>query len=110
TSLVPALKSGKLSVVEGLVVETKGLRFKLVDDNFPAANRFTHWVRYCLQGGTRPPKPSFLTRTAHWPIEKRIERLHKLRDRYVAWSQTMSVLQYCFPFSHGYADNEINLR
>ena len=72
--------------MEGVVVEVEhsGDIFKLVSlEYFGKLNNFTHIVRYWLQGGRRPERPSFLTRTRHWPVEKRLERLEVLRRRYV---------------------------
>lgn len=50
---------------------------------FRRANTFSHIVRYWLQGGRRPERPSFVSRTAHWPVEKRLARLEQLRKRYL---------------------------
>jgi len=73
---------------EGVVVQVGTEKveylFKLVDQRyFTKLNKFTHIVRYWLQGGRRPERPCFLTRTAHWPVEKRLARLETLRKRYV---------------------------
>lgn len=75
-------------IIEGVVVKakiTKGeVMFKMVDkEYFSKVNRFTHIVRYWLQGGRRPERPSFLSRTAHWPVEARLARLNQLRKRYI---------------------------
>lgn len=59
--------------------------FKIVNrDFFTPANKFVHRVKDALVGGSRPPRPSFLSRTANWPVEKRLARLEVLRKRYLA--------------------------
>lgn len=75
--------------IEGVVVSVIGpdhdILVKLVDtEHFAPLNNFTHIVRYWLQGGRRPERPCFLSRTAHWPVEKRLARLEVLRKRYIA--------------------------
>lgn len=71
---------------EGFVARTpEGDVFKLVNRaEFSMANKLSHWVRYVLQGGSRPPKPSFMSRTKDWPVERRLARLETLRKRYIA--------------------------
>lgn len=78
-----ALRGSQYS--EGLVVTTwKHNTFKMVDrEGFTGANKFAHWVKYNIAGGRRPKRPSFLSRTADWPIEKRLARLDVLRERYL---------------------------
>jgi hypothetical protein len=57
---------------------------KLVNgDIFAKKNNFTHIVKYWLMGGRRPVRPCFLSRTKHWPLEKRLARLEVLRQRFV---------------------------
>ncbi|MNR88456.1 hypothetical protein D3C72_193940 [compost metagenome] len=57
--------------------------FKMVDkEHFAPLNNFTHIVRYWLQGGRRPERPSFWSRTQDWPEQKRLDRLEVLRRRY----------------------------
>lgn len=70
--------------MEGIVVQLpSGTLFKLVDRKpFTKANRFTHFVKYALVGGRRPARSCFLSRTADWPIEKRLRRLDVLLLRY----------------------------
>lgn len=74
--------------VEGVVISVwldypEKLVFKVVDkDHFAPLNNFTHIVRYWLQGGRRPERPSFWSRTEHWPTQKRLDRLEVLRRRY----------------------------
>jgi hypothetical protein len=70
---------------EGLVVTTWQRNIcKFVDrEGFSQANAFSHWVKYALAGGRRTKRPSFLSRTAGWPVEKRLERLDVLRERYL---------------------------
>lgn len=58
--------------------------FKMVDkEQFAPLNHFAHIVRYWLQGGSRPPRPSFMSRTKDWPVQRRLERLEVLRQRYL---------------------------
>ena len=74
---------GAGSFKEGVVISSNQGLFKIVDcNNFQAANRFTHIVKYWLIGGRRPARPSFLSRTKNWPKEKRLARLEVLRERY----------------------------
>lgn len=74
---------GAGSFKEGVVVNSDQGLFKILDrDDFHAANRFTHIVKYWLVGGRRPARPSFLSRTKDWPKEKRLARLDQLLDRY----------------------------
>lgn len=71
---------------EGAVVESSVGKFKLVDRKaYTALNKFTHRVKYAVVGGSRPPKPSFLSRTKDWPVEKRLARLDILLTRYMKW-------------------------
>ena len=73
---------------EGFVVNVSdsmgwSLMFKIVDrEVFPKINLHVHRVKYWLAGGRRPARPSFLSRTKDWPIDKRLERLDVLLDRY----------------------------
>jgi len=78
----------KSSEIEGIVVHFKvdgnPIIAKFVDtETFGPANNFSHIVRYWLQGGRRPERPSFLSRTKDWPVEKRLERLEVLRTRFI---------------------------
>lgn len=57
---------------------------------FSKENHYSHWVRYCLQGQRRPERPSFVTRTAHWPVDKRLARLEQLRKRYLDHNNMMN--------------------
>lgn len=76
---------------EGLVIyapantpQGKAISCKVVDkEHFAPLNNFAHIVRYWLQGGRRPERPSFMSRTQEWPVEKRLARLEVLRQRYV---------------------------
>ena len=81
-------------VAEGVVVRTHidgtVVTFKMVDkEYFAPLNNFTHIVRYWLQGGRRPERPCFMSRTADWPVEKRLARLEVLRRRFVSNSYQM---------------------
>lgn len=72
------------SFKEGVVVKDSYGLFKIVNQStFGEANRFTHIVKYWIVGGRRPARPSFLSRTKDWPIEKRLERLDALRVRFL---------------------------
>ena len=74
---------GAGSFKEGAVVVTPNGMFKLVDrPAFTELNRFTHWAKYAIVGGRRPPRPSFLSRTKDWPVQKRLARLDQLLTRY----------------------------
>lgn len=74
---------GSGSIKEGAVVQTPETLFKLVNrPAFSKLNNFTHRAKYAIVGGRRPKRPSFLSRTAHWPVEKRIDRLNNLLTRY----------------------------
>lgn len=70
---------------EGYVVSgVDGTLFKIINREwFKPANDFVHWVRYALIGGRRPDRPSFESRTRHWALEKRLDRLEVLRQRYL---------------------------
>jgi hypothetical protein len=73
------------SFKEGAVVVHDGKMFKLVDrDMFTSANKFVHMIQYWLIGGSRPARPSFMSRTKDWSVEKRLDRLDVLRKRYLA--------------------------
>lgn len=70
--------------VVNVVIDKVPIQFKIVDkSHFSSLNNFTHIVRYWLQGGRRPERPSFISRTRDWPVEKRIERLDVLRKRFL---------------------------
>lgn len=74
---------GAGSFKEGVVVSSDQGLFKIVDhETFRAANRFTHIIKYWIVGGRRPARPSFLSRTKHWPKEQRLARLDVLLKRY----------------------------
>jgi hypothetical protein len=72
------------TMLEGFVITTPNFMFKVVDvEKFAAANHFVHRVKYAIVGGRRPRRPSFLSRTQHWPRAQRLARLEKLRQRYM---------------------------
>lgn len=78
----------KPTSIEGTVVTvdvgSEKVVFKMVDkEHFAPLNNFTHIVRYWLQGGRRPERPCFLSRTASWPTDDRLKRLEILRRRYI---------------------------
>jgi hypothetical protein len=77
--------SGMGRETEGIVCHSlSGVVFKITPRaDFAEANLYSHWVRYALQGGRRPARPSFLSRTKHWPIPQRLARLDVLRRRYL---------------------------
>lgn len=71
---------------EGVVIKVINthIAFKITNRiEFSKANHFAHIVKYWLIGGRRPARPSFLSRTSHWPIEHRLARLDVLLQRYL---------------------------
>lgn len=75
---------GAGSLKEGMVIETSDGLFKITErELFTEANLFTHIVKYWLVGGRRPYRPSFLSRTKDWPIDKKLARLDQLRTRFL---------------------------
>lgn len=77
--------TGRGRETEGIVCTSlSGIVFKITPRaDFAEANLYSHWVRYALQGGRRPARPSFLSRTKSWPVGRRLARLERLRQRYV---------------------------
>ncbi len=100
--------------IEGVVVtvlmdDDREIVFKVVDKElFAPLNNFTHIVRYWLQGGRRPERPSFWTRTAHWPMQKRLDRLEQLRRRYQVSKYSLKHVADIRPLS--YANWELDER
>lgn len=70
---------------EGFVIKlSNDSSYKLlVDQEFKQANYFAYWVKFVVVGGRRPKKPSFLSRTKNWNLEKRLERLEQLKSKYL---------------------------
>lgn len=94
---------------EGFVVQGGGITCKFVHrSDFTKANRLSHWVRYALQGGSRPARPCFLSRTTHWTVERRLERLETLRARYIAKRRLLDF--YGRNVTVSYLDKELNQR
>ena len=88
------------SVIESSDWNNQPIQFKLVDrPHFSALNNFAHIVRYWLQGGRRPERPCFLSRTQHWPIQKRLDRLEVLRQRFVNSKMVGKFGPYEFDYS-----------
>jgi hypothetical protein len=97
-----------LNSCEGIVVYSpprnpneKAIIFKFVDKElFAPLNLFTHIVRYWLQGGRRPERPSFMSRTQDWPLEQRLARLEVLRQRYVSHKEKIKLSNRFFELNY----------
>jgi hypothetical protein len=94
---------------EGFVVEGSGITCKFVNrTDFSKANKLSHWVRYVLQGGSRPPRSCFVSRTKDWPIERRLARLETLRLRYLKYRHRLDF--YGKNVTVSYMDSELHQR
>jgi hypothetical protein len=95
---------GAGSFKEGVVVATDNGVFKIVDrQQFSVANQFTHRIKYMIVGGRRPARPSFLSRTKDWPIDKRLARLRQLLDRFESGRHPLHYLMSYGDKSHLYS-------
>jgi hypothetical protein len=96
---------------EGFVITAGDQTFKLVDRSyFIPLNNFTHRVKYALVGGRRPEKPCFLSRTAHWSDEQKLNRIRVLKKRFIKYAKLLTYVDFNTPVYLTYSHPQLYKR